>query len=291
MNFKLQLQRLMGNVIPMDAAVYETVQAIEISYVTSHFAPYTGGGTCTIPKGEQLIVRNAKAQINTAYYCEPLNYEGLEKTIVDQEERDEPTYAGYMLSVPYNVLLSNCKLIERRPIHYVKGDATNPQTSNTAIIIHVCNDVGGWGKGFVLAISRKWNQPEEAYRLWYKQQSKVITAAIQYQRIESRDKYADESKFELGKVQFVKVNETTWVANMIAQVNTKPDADGTPPIRYIFVKECLERVTAFALAHQATVHLPRIGCGLAGGQWSETEPLIKHTLIANAVDTTVYDFE
>src|SRR5262245_8320884 len=36
-------------------------------------------------------------------------------------------------------------------ITYVKGDATSPQADGNKIIAHVCNDVGKWGKGFVLA--------------------------------------------------------------------------------------------------------------------------------------------
>ena len=34
------------------------------------------------------------------------------------------------------------------------------------IIAHVCNDVGGWGSGFVVARSAKWSKPEAAYRRW-----------------------------------------------------------------------------------------------------------------------------
>jgi len=51
-----------------------------------------------------------------------------------------------------------------KPITYIKGDATNPQAKGTKIIIHICNNLGGWGKGFVLAISKRWKAPEEAYR-------------------------------------------------------------------------------------------------------------------------------
>lgn len=40
-------------------------------------------------------------------------------------------------------------------IIYLKGDATNPIAKGNKIIAHICNDAGGWGKGFVLAISRK----------------------------------------------------------------------------------------------------------------------------------------
>lgn len=53
-------------------------------------------------------------------------------------------------------------------INYTTGDATAPTTQGNKIIVHICNDVGGWGKGFVLAISKKWKQPEQNYREWYK---------------------------------------------------------------------------------------------------------------------------
>ncbi|MGB3404347.1 MAG: hypothetical protein WBA77_16810 [Microcoleaceae cyanobacterium] len=52
-------------------------------------------------------------------------------------------------------------------IQYIKGDATSPQVNGNKIICHICNDIGGWGKGFVLAISNKWSSPEADYRRWY----------------------------------------------------------------------------------------------------------------------------
>ena len=54
-------------------------------------------------------------------------------------------------------------------IDYVKGDATSPVGSGTKIICHVCNDVGGWGRGFVVALSRRWSAPEARYREWHAQ--------------------------------------------------------------------------------------------------------------------------
>ncbi|SOE07774.1 hypothetical protein SAMN06272765_8688 [Streptomyces sp. Ag109_G2-15] len=35
-------------------------------------------------------------------------------------------------------------------ITYVRGDATVPSVKGAKVIAHVCNDIGGWGKGFVL---------------------------------------------------------------------------------------------------------------------------------------------
>lgn len=52
-------------------------------------------------------------------------------------------------------------------LNYVKGDATSPQGDGTKAIVHVCNNIGAWGAGFVMAISRRWPEPEAAYREWY----------------------------------------------------------------------------------------------------------------------------
>ena len=49
-------------------------------------------------------------------------------------------------------------------ITYLKGDATCPQNVTKNIYIaHVCNDINKWGKGFVLALSKKWKEPEKYF--------------------------------------------------------------------------------------------------------------------------------
>lgn len=153
-------------------------------------------------------------------------------------------------------------------INYTTGDATAPSVAGNKIIVHVCNDIGGWGKGFVLAISKRWPQPEEQYRAWY--QSK--------------------ENFELSDVQFVKVEEDLWVANVIGQHKINKDENGQPPIRCEAILSGLEKVSQFAIENNATVHMPRIGCGLAGGTWDKIEPLIDKALLENGVESFVYDF-
>ena len=39
----------------------------------------------------------------------------------------------------------------------------------------------------------------------------------------------------------------------------------------------------------ASDHMPRIGCGLAGGDWAEIEPMITETLCAAGIEVVVYD--
>ena len=153
-------------------------------------------------------------------------------------------------------------------INYIKGDATDPQGEENKIIVHICNDIGGWGKGFVMAISKRWKEPENSYREWFK----------------------SDNDFDLGQVQFVKVEDTLWVGNMVAQHKIKRSKEGNPPIRYEAVKGALEKVSRFAVENKASVHMPRIGCGLAGGEWNKIEPLIIETLSEKNIQVTVYDF-
>lgn len=144
-------------------------------------------------------------------------------------------------------------------IHYIKGDATQPQGEGNKIIAHVCNDIGRWGKGFVLALSKRSPQPELAFRQWYAER-------------ESND-------FGLGAVQLVQIAPDVWVANMIGQhkVRAKGD-DGVAPVRYEAIEEALSKLSRQASDLEASVHMPRIGCGLAGGDWEVIEPLIVNQL-------------
>lgn len=155
-----------------------------------------------------------------------------------------------------------------RQISYVIGDATRPEVQGNGIICHVCNDIGAWGKGFVLAISKRWKQPEARFREWHARKT--------------------DPPFELGQVQFVQVEPHLWVANMIGQHGIRSGRNVTP-IRYEAVTECLATVTRKALEINASVHMPRIGCGLAGGEWSRIETIILETLGASGIAVTVYD--
>lgn len=155
-----------------------------------------------------------------------------------------------------------------KTISYLNGDATNPQAEGNKIIAHICNDLGGWGKGFVLAISKKWNAPEKEYRNWFK----------------------TNLNFNLGEIQLVNVETEIWIANMIGQHKVITNSKGIPPIRYRAVEECLEKLSNEALKLNASIHMPRIGCGLAGGKWEEIEPIINKTVLKNNVEVYVYDF-
>jgi O-acetyl-ADP-ribose deacetylase (regulator of RNase III) len=158
---------------------------------------------------------------------------------------------------------------------YVVGDATDPPGPGPRIIAHVCNDIGAWGRGFVHAVSRRWPAPEREFRRWSRADS-----------------------FRLGAVQLVPVEAELWVANMVGQhgimtlrglkTGAGHEPDAGPPVRYEAIRECLGTLAGHARELGASVHMPRIGCGLAGGEWSRVEPLIAETL--GDVPVVVYDW-
>ena len=155
------------------------------------------------------------------------------------------------------------------PITYLKGDATSPQAKGNKVIAHICNDIGGWGKGFVLAISNRWPSPESQYRLWHRNRA--------------------QNNFALGQSQFVPVTPYITIANMIGQRGVKTGSHG-PPIRYDAVAQCLQEVVSYTASINGSLHMPRIGCGLAGGKWERIEPLILDALNNNPIPVYIYDY-
>lgn len=153
-------------------------------------------------------------------------------------------------------------------INYVTGDATQPVTT-PAIIAHICNNRGGWGAGFTGALSKRYGQPNALYR----------------------NNWLCKKNYTLGCVQIVAVANQVSVANMIAQDGySRP---GKPAINYDALAECLHELqmytTKLLTYYPYTVHMPRIGTGLAGGDWAVIEPMIEQELCEKGIQVTVYD--
>ena len=155
-------------------------------------------------------------------------------------------------------------------VHYVIGDATAPVGDGPKVIGHVCNDIGKWGRGFVVALSRRWPQTRQRFLAWHAGQE------------------PQAGEFRLGAVQFVEVEPGLWVANMIGQHLVKP-AEGVPPVRYEAIREAMRGVAKFAIEHGASIHMPRIGCGLAGGTWEQVGPIVEDATRDVAAGVYVYD--
>jgi O-acetyl-ADP-ribose deacetylase (regulator of RNase III) len=156
-------------------------------------------------------------------------------------------------------------------IKYLTGDATDPkEVEGPKLLIHVSNNQGAWGAGFVLAISKRWSEPESVYR-----------------------RVAKSDGLELGEIQIIQVEKDIVVVNMIAQTlgwTQGPGGKMTPPINYDALAACLWQVGDLALCsyNSASVVAPRFGSGLAGGKWETIETIINDVLSAD-IPTYIYD--
>ncbi len=150
---------------------------------------------------------------------------------------------------------------------YIRGDALTPRGSGQRIIAHIVNDQSLiWGgKSFAASLRRQWQHAQDDFHEWV---------------------LKHRSEFSLGSVRKCSVDESTVVVSMVAQRGYGPSS--TPRIRYSALESCLNQLAEIASELGATVHMPRIGVGNAGGAWSIVEELIIDNLCNKGIVVTVY---
>lgn len=149
-------------------------------------------------------------------------------------------------------------------IEYIKGDATQPTGIGTKLIIHVCNNIGVWGKGFVVSLARVFPRAKSEYIQMMEQNNHIA----------------------LGIVQFVEhLDRDIVVANMLAQ-NGVCTLRNHSPIDYMTLSTTLAKIAHYVTNQSSpvTVHMPRIG----GGRWEHVEALIQQQLCQQDISVTVY---
>jgi hypothetical protein len=165
-------------------------------------------------------------------------------------------------------------------IQYLSGDATDPNLGQDMqtmhIIIHCCNNKGAWGSGFVLALNKLSPEPKRMYKKM--------------------------APYKLGDIAFVKIKSNLLVANIIGQ-----DGYGRNHRKYVkywAIKDACEELVKLlpSLApprpyplsdcqhpYNVHIHAPRLGAGLAGGEWEEIEMILQRVFCDQNIPVTIYD--
>ena len=152
-------------------------------------------------------------------------------------------------------------------IKYVNDDVTEPIGEGRKLVIQCVNDLGVMGAGVAKAIMMKWTIVRERYIDWSK-----------------------KDDFILGNIQTVSVEPKIVVVNMIGQHGVG-FSNGVAPIRYDAIEKCLEKVILLATKYNASIHAPKFGAGLAGGDWNKIENILKAKLENTEIEVTIYDYE
>jgi O-acetyl-ADP-ribose deacetylase (regulator of RNase III) len=151
-------------------------------------------------------------------------------------------------------------------IDYLRGDATQPRGTGNRFLVQIINDAAiNWGGGFSLVVRKKWPAVHDAFHEWA----------------------VNRENLKLGNLHVVMAEKNITVLSMIAQHGYGRSTH--PRIRYLALRDCLTKVGELALKNQATVHMPRIGCGEAGGSWDVVNELVTDALCAKGIKVFVYD--
>jgi hypothetical protein len=131
------------------------------------------------------------------------------------------------------------------------------------LVPHVCNNIGGWGAGFVVPLGEFFPLSMSSYLNWH-----LIGLDL-----------SSGDKFELGCVGFVPVSMNIVVCNMIAQSGVR-SKENRHPLDYKYLSDCMavvsKKINLYLLAgKKVEIHCPKFGCGLAGGSWDKVSSMIE----------------
>ena len=161
----------------------------------------------------------------------------------------------------------NSKPVTMATIKYVAGDATKPRGDGVKIIAQIVNNTTPrWGGGFARIVKKKWPEVQDDFIYWANQQ---------------------KLKLSLGETHLYQIQKNLCIFHIIAQHGYGESKN--PRIRYRALESGLQQLSEIAKEKCASVHMPRIGCGQAGGSWPVVSELIAFLLCRKGVDVTVYD--
>lgn len=144
---------------------------------------------------------------------------------------------------------------------YKKGDLLEAPED---IIAHGVNCMGAFGSGVAGAVAKKYPKARQYYF----------------------DKF-EERGWNLGDVQFVPQWNDKIIANCATQKEYLPR--GVLHANYVAIELVMKCVKDCGKAINKSIAIPKIGCGLAGGDWNIVKAILED--VFHDYDVTVYSLE
>ena len=196
---------------------------------------------------------------------------------------------------------------------YEEGDATCfPEVKGTrqapVVIAHCVNDLGKWGKGFVLPLRLKYPMVKDGYKAWASGRlADGMTAPDglpgwfqgwsrpQQPMARGLMTWLSSDKLKVGQAQIMSAFsniEPYYVANLCGQKGIY-SAWNPKPFSYEGLSEALTKLRQWIVwisptnHRMAEVRCPKIGAGLARGDWGKIEAILKRELVDHGIRVTV----
>lgn len=134
------------------------------------------------------------------------------------------------------------------------------------ILVHGVNCQGAMGAGIALEVKKRYPKAYESY-------------------IAFGERNGWHPNLLLGQVDFVQISDELFIANAFIQASY-----GRSDFRYVSydaVDECFSRIKQYAIYRELPVKYPRIGAGLANGNWDIVSAIIQANL-PNSIDQTLF---
>ncbi len=148
----------------------------------------------------------------------------------------------------------------------IRGNALEPRGQGPRIIAQVVNDTTpNWGAGFAKAVANKYPSVQSDFKKWATN---------------------DPGNLSLGRTRVSEISSDLCIFSMVCQHGFGPST--SPRIRYAKLRDCLEQLSEYAQSRAASIHIPRIGTGYAGGNWSYIAELIDDTVVRRGNRVTIY---
>jgi hypothetical protein len=105
-----------GTRYPRKGDVYEATADVEVRYITHWAAPFTGGGTGTLKAGERVrVIQDMWDPKPVGFYAQPINLADVEQRLVPLQQRADPKYSGFSLSLRTIELKDKFRLLNEDP--------------------------------------------------------------------------------------------------------------------------------------------------------------------------------
>jgi len=152
-------------------------------------------------------------------------------------------------------------------IKYINGDVLSPRGAGEKILCMLVNDSARrWGGGIARNAAQKFPTAEKSYSDW-------LTGLPKRNR--------------LGSVHVSEVGAGLFVASLIGQEGYGPSDH--PRIKYSALSKCLDNIVGLAKQKGASLHMPKLGAGAAGGDWRVVEQILMECLTKYNICATVYE--
>ena len=155
----------------------------------------------------------------------------------------------------------------RSPVSLAHGNVLEPRGSGPKILCQLVNDrARKWGGGVARKAAARFPDAEAEF-------ARCIVEIPRDDR--------------LGRVIFARASNDMVIGSMIAQEGFGPSL--FPRIRYAALERCLHAIAERAMEDGASIHMPKVGTGAAGGDWDIIAEMVEDRLVRAGLVVTIYD--